>query len=117
HSLAVKLRPRFYPSHANLKSFFILNREPRLRSVPGGRGQVCAMRLNEANVEFLSGYFSTHGRRKKTEAAYRSDLAQFNAFAGEDFSLGSLDSSIIERWAAHLRGEKYSPASIRRKIV
>jgi len=39
------------------------------------------------------------------------------SFAGEDFSLGSLDSSIIERWAAHLRGEKYSPASIRRKIV
>lgn len=75
------------------------------------------MQLNEANVEFLSGYFSTHGRRKKTEAAYRSDLAQFKAFAGEDLSLGSLDSSVIERWAAYLRGEKYSPASIRRKIV
>jgi integrase/recombinase XerD len=75
------------------------------------------MRLNEANAEFLSGYFSTHGRRKKTEAAYRSDLAQFQAFAGEDFGLQSLDSSIIERWAAYLRGEKYSPASIRRKIV
>lgn len=75
------------------------------------------MRLSEANVEFLSGYFSTHGRRKKTEAAYRSDLAQFRAFAGEDFELWSLDSSVIERWAAHLREEKYSPASIRRKIV
>src|SRR5205085_9475906 len=98
-------------------SFFILNRKPRLRSAPDGRGQVCAMRLNDANVEFLSGYFSTHGRRKKTEAAYRSDLAQFRAFAGEDFSLWSLDSSVIERWAAYLREEKYSPASIRRKIV
>lgn len=75
------------------------------------------MRLNEANVEFLSGYFSTHGRGKKTEAAYRSDLAQFRAFAGEDFGLLSLDSSIIERWAAYLREENYSPASIRRKIV
>lgn len=75
------------------------------------------MRLNEANIEFLSGYFSTHGRRKKTEAAYRSDLAQFISFAGEDFSLGLLDSSIIERWAAYLHGKKYSPASIRRKIV
>jgi integrase/recombinase XerD len=75
------------------------------------------MRLNEATVEFLSGYFSTHGRRKKTEAAYRSDLSQFRAFAGEDFGLQSLDSSIIERWAAYLRQEKYSPASIRRKIV
>ena len=65
------------------------------------------MQLSEANVEFLSGYFSTHGRRKKTEAAYRSDLGQFKAFAGEDFNLLSLDSSVIERWAAYLRGEKY----------
>jgi integrase/recombinase XerD len=88
-----------------------------LRSVPDGRGQVCAMRLNEANVEFLSGYFSTHGRRKKTEAAYRSDLIQFQAFVGDDFGLRSLDSSVIERWAAYLREENYSPASIRRKIV
>ena len=75
------------------------------------------MRLNDANVEFLSGYFSTHGRRKKTQAAYRSDLTQFQSFAGEDFSLRALDSSMIERWAAYLREEKYSPASIRRKIV
>jgi integrase/recombinase XerD len=75
------------------------------------------MRLNEANVEFLSGYFSTHERRKKTEAAYRSDLIQFQTFAGVDFGLGSLDSSVIERWAAYLRSEKYSPASIRRKLV
>jgi integrase/recombinase XerD len=75
------------------------------------------MRLNDANVDFLSGYFSTHGRRKKTEAAYRSDLAQFQSFAGKDFDLQSLDSSLIERWAAYLRDEKYSPASIRRKIV
>lgn len=75
------------------------------------------MRLNEANVEFLRGYFSTHERRKKTEAAYRSDLIQFQTFAGVDFGLGSLDSSVIERWAAYLRSEKYSPASIRRKIV
>src|ERR1043165_3599272 len=75
------------------------------------------MRLSEATVEFLSGYFSTHGRRKKTEAAYRSDLIQFQAFAGADFNLRSLDSSVIERWAAYLRQEEYSPASIRRKIV
>lgn len=75
------------------------------------------MRLKEANVEFISGYFSTHGRRQKTEAAYRSDLIQFQAFVGADFNLRSLDSSVIERWAAYLRDEKYSPASIRRKIV
>lgn len=75
------------------------------------------MRLHEAKVEFLSGYFSTHGRGKKTETAYRSDLAQFQSFAGEGFYLQALDSSLIERWAAYLRDEKYSPASIRRKIV
>ena len=75
------------------------------------------MLLSEATAGFLRGYFSTHRRGKKTEAAYRSDLAQFLAFAGEEFSLSSLNSSLIERWAAHLREEQYSPASIRRKIV
>ena len=75
------------------------------------------MQLNQAINEFLSGYFSTHERGKKTEAAYRSDLAQFRAFASEEFKLSALDGSLIERWAAHLRQEEYSPASIRRKIV
>ncbi|HEY0322029.1 MAG TPA: tyrosine-type recombinase/integrase [Pyrinomonadaceae bacterium] len=75
------------------------------------------MRLSEANVEFHRGYFSTHKRGKKTEAAYRSDLVQFLAFAGEEFDLPSLNATVIESWAAHLREEEYSPASIRRKIV
>lgn len=75
------------------------------------------MQLNHACTEFLSGYFSTHERRRRTEAAYRSDLAQFRAFANEELSLTSLDASIIERWAAHLRQEEYSPSSIRRKMV
>lgn len=75
------------------------------------------MQLNQASSEFLSGYFSTHERRKKTEAAYRSDLAQFSAFASEELILSALDGSIIERWAAYLRQEDYSPASIRRKMV
>jgi integrase/recombinase XerD len=75
------------------------------------------MRLSQANAEFLGGYFSTNKRGRKTEAAYRSDLAQFCAFAGEGLSLLALDGSLIERWASHLRQEEYSPASIRRKIV
>jgi site-specific recombinase XerD len=75
------------------------------------------MQLNNACDEFLRGYFSTHDRRKRTEDAYRSDLAQFRAFAGEELTLAALDGSIIERWAAHLRQEDYCPASIRRKIV
>jgi integrase/recombinase XerD len=75
------------------------------------------MQLNRASIEFLSGYFSTHERSKKTEAAYRSDLAQFRAFANEELCLSSLNGSMIERWAAYLRQEEYSPASIRRKMV
>lgn len=75
------------------------------------------MRLNQASTEFLRGYFSTHERSKKTEAAYRSDLAQFRGFATEELALSALDGSMIERWAAHLRQEEYSPASVRRKIV
>lgn len=75
------------------------------------------MRLNQATAAFLSGYFSTHDRGKKTESAYRSDLVQFVAFAGEEFELATLDASAVENWAAHLRREDYSPASIRRKMV
>jgi site-specific recombinase XerD len=75
------------------------------------------MQLHQASSEFLNGYFSTHERRKKTKDAYRSDLAQFRAFASEELILSALDGSIIERWAAHLRQEDYSPASIRRKMV
>jgi site-specific recombinase XerD len=75
------------------------------------------MQLNQASAEFMSGYFSTHERGKKTEVAYRSDLAQFQDFAGENLSLLALDGSLIERWAAHLRHKEYSAASIRRKVV
>jgi integrase/recombinase XerD len=75
------------------------------------------MRLDQAITDFLNGYFSTHQRTKKTEAAYSSDLGQFCAFFGNDFSLLALSGSVIERWAAHLRQESYSPASSRRKIV
>jgi integrase/recombinase XerD len=78
---------------------------------------VYGMQLNQASTEFLKGYFSTHERGKKTEAAYRSDLAQFMAFASEELYLSALDGSIIEHWAAHLRDEDYAPASIRRKMV
>lgn len=75
------------------------------------------MQLNQASSEFLNGYFSTHERMNKTKVAYGSDMAQFCAFAGEELSLLSLNGAIIEHWAAHLRQEGYSPASIRRKIV
>jgi integrase/recombinase XerD len=78
---------------------------------------VPSMQLKEACAEFLKGYFSTHERRNKTKAAYRSDLEQFRYFAGDNLSLELLSGAEVERWADHLRQEEYSPASIRRKMV
>jgi integrase/recombinase XerD len=75
------------------------------------------MHIDQAFTEFLSGYFSTHALMKKTRAAYCSDLAQFRRFVREDIELLALDGALIEQWAAHLKQEEYSPASIRRKIV
>lgn len=115
--LAAKLALRFYPSHAIHQSFLILRSSPACASVPAGSGRFCVMRLNQATAAFLTGYFATHERGKKTESAYRSDLAQFLAFAGEESDLPSLDASAVEGWAARLRQEEYSPASIRRKMV
>ena len=75
------------------------------------------MQLNQASTEFIEGYFSTHQRRIKTKAAYCSDLAQFEKFVGGDLALVSIGGEVVEKWAAHLRQEGYSPASMRRKLV
>jgi integrase/recombinase XerD len=75
------------------------------------------MLLKHASDQFLQGYFSTHDRSRKTRAAYSSDLAQFKSFVTGECELLGLDGALIERWAAHLREEGYSPASIRRKMV
>jgi len=75
------------------------------------------MRLDQACAEFLTGYFSTHDRRKKTETAYQLDLTQFANFAGADSDFLSLNGTLVEQWAAYLRQKNYSPASIRRKMV
>lgn len=75
------------------------------------------MQLKEACAEFLRGYFAIHERRTKTRLAYSSDLEQFQLFIGKELDLLSLSSADIEQWAAHLRQNEYSPASIRRKIV
>jgi integrase/recombinase XerD len=73
--------------------------------------------LVQAIEEFFNGYFSTHERSSKTRVAYRSDLDQVVAHAGRDFALSSVDPLFIENWAADLRMKKYSPASMRRKMV
>jgi integrase/recombinase XerD len=75
------------------------------------------MKLKQAKAEFLSGYFSTHRRTEKTQTAYDSDLCQFQAFAGPARTLESLNGSIVEEWAAHLRNQNYAPASMRRKMA
>ena len=75
------------------------------------------MDLKQAVQDFLGGYFSTHDRRKKTEAAYATDLNQFLEFTGDHVELLSLTGTSIECWAAHLRQEEYLPPSIRRKIA
>src|SRR5205085_4677149 len=76
-----------------------------------------SMELKDARVDFLKGYFSTHDRRQKTRAAYHSDLTQFQQFAGRKTELLGVNGTLIEGWAAHLRQDEYSPASIRRKMV
>lgn len=75
------------------------------------------MQINDASTEFLNGYFSTHDRSQKTKTAYCSDLAQFQAFVGGDLGLLSFSGAVIEQWAAHLKQEGYSPASMRRKMA
>ncbi len=76
-----------------------------------------AMQLNEATAKFLIGYFSAHARESKTKAAYKCDLEQFQVFAGRDFGFIEINGDLVERWAAQLHAQKYSVASIRRKIV
>src|SRR2546426_44219 len=75
------------------------------------------MLLNQAIDDFFNGYFSTHERSVKTKVAYRSDLNQVAAYAASDSALASLTPTFIESWAANLRVKKYSPASMRRKMV
>ena len=75
------------------------------------------MLLAQAIEEFFAGYFSTHERSVKTKVAYRSDLDQVAAYAGPELTLSLLDASFIEKWAGDLRARKYSPASMRRKMV
>lgn len=75
------------------------------------------MQMNQAGNQFFKGYFATNSRREKTKTAYYSDLKQFQKFVGSDINISQLNGTYIEDWAAHLRQEGYSPASIRRKIV
>ena len=103
----------FHPPRRYLKA---------LQNISNSAGEGCLRRclpvlLVQAIDEFFNGYFSTHERSAKTRIAYRSDLDQVAAHAGNDFALVSLDAAFIENWAANLRLRNYSPASMRRKMV
>jgi integrase/recombinase XerD len=115
----LKRRPAVFYTHRKVLSPTHLFTHKKLFHLERNKAVACfygyVMQLNQASIEFMRGYFSTHERGKKTEAAYRSDLEQFRAFANVE--LPALDGSIIESWAAHLRQEEYAPASIRRKMV
>jgi integrase/recombinase XerD len=73
--------------------------------------------LGTAIDEFFLGYFSTHARAGKTVNAYRCDLKQFELFAKPITPLSNVRSETIEQWSSHLKTKKYSPASVRRKMV
>lgn len=75
------------------------------------------MKLSEAVSEFQRGYFSTHKRSPRTRAAYGIDLAQFEAWLGDDRPLASLTPEDLERWAAELERRAYASSSIRRKFA
>src|SRR5258707_1703618 len=94
------------------KRFQILAQFPR-----DCRRRYIFMLLEQAIGDFFNGYFSTNQRSAKTRVAYGSDLDQAAAYAAKGSELTSLNPAFVESWAAELRFRKYSPASIRRKMV
>jgi integrase/recombinase XerD len=75
------------------------------------------MRIEETLSLFLAGYFSTCRRAAKTEAAYRTDLTQFQAHFGPGTELQAVGSEDLERWATALTDEGYAAVSVRRKFA
>lgn len=75
------------------------------------------MQLDQAISDFLRGYFSTHERSQKTKTAYCSDLQQFARYVRATTALSAVHAALIEEWAEELKSKKYSPASMRRKMV
>lgn len=75
------------------------------------------MGIDRAIAQFLSGYFSTNERSRKTVTAYALDLRQFRAFLPRRATIGSIEPERIEQWAAKLKSDGYAVASIRRKLA
>src|SRR5262249_20145048 len=92
-----------------------LGRRPRAREHTKTGG--LPVRLTEAIEAFMFGYFSTCRRCDKTQAAYRIDLRQLEAYLGADKPLLSIESDLLERWAKTLQSRGYASGSIRRKFA
>jgi site-specific recombinase XerD len=75
------------------------------------------MNFSDSTTAFLNGYFSTCRRSAKTYAAYQIDLKQLCEYLGPDTQLTSASADNLEKWALHLREQKYSSVSIRRKFA
>lgn len=66
---------------------------------------------------FLTGYFSTCKRSRKTQAAYRIDLSQLAGSIGAGLELKAIEASRLEQWATELRSKEYATVSVRRKFA
>jgi site-specific recombinase XerD len=75
------------------------------------------MILVDAVTAFLTGYFSTCKRSTKTQAAYKLDLAQMQAYIGPEQEIGEIKAETLESWAADLRARGRASVSIRRKFA
>lgn len=75
------------------------------------------MLFADAVEGFLTGYFSTCRRSGKTQAAYKTDMAQLQAFVGTNTALPTIDPEHLESWASALGSRGYASVSIRRKFA
>jgi site-specific recombinase XerD len=75
------------------------------------------MNISEAITEFMRRYFAESPRAEKTVGAYLTDLTGFGGYVGEERQLDVVNGELIGAWVEHLRGRKYSAASVRRKTA
>jgi len=75
------------------------------------------MDLKDAVEQFVTGYFSTCRRSEKTQAAYKTDLAQLERYIGGSELLASVAPEQLERWATEMSSGGYASVSIRRKFA
>lgn len=75
------------------------------------------VQLADAITGFQVGYFSTCRRSPKTEAAYKTDLAQLQTFLGPAELLAAIEADRLEHWANQMKVGGYSSPSIRRKFA